>query len=444
MRSLLALLAFAPAALAAQDALPAAAAAPSGPPVAIDRVVAVVGTEPVLLSEIEGLAQQIMLQRREPYPTDSAARMRLLRETLDEYIDVRVVVTAAKAAKVEVDEAQLAQSVDARIAEIRKQFPNDSVFRSVLRREGFASLESFRALQIDRMRDSALAGKYRSQLQQDGKFPHATVTEAEISEFFAANRAQFGTNLGGVTFRQIAIPIQPSAAARLAARAKIDSLRAAIEAGASFEEVAKRSSDDRGSGELGGDLGWRRRGGGLIPEFERWIFSMPQGVVSPVFETYYGYHIARVDRIAPGEVKSRHVLIRPVTDSADVATTMVLADSIANALRAGASFDSLVAKYHKPDEPKILPTPVPLDSLAPEYKAALSGLKVGEVSAPFMLSSPSGISTVHIVTITSIVAPREYTVDDWRTMIREDLSYRKGMRKLIDRLRKEVYVSVQL
>src|SRR5688500_4254560 len=224
MRSLIALLALVPAALAAQDPAPVATAVASGP-VAIDRVVAVVGTEPILLSEIEGIAQQMMLQRRQPYPTDSAARAALLRETLDEYIDVRVVVAAAKAAKVEIDEAQLGQSVDARIAEIRKQFPNDSVFRVVLRREGFASIESFRALQIDRMRDSALAGTYRAQLMRDGKFPHATVTEAELTEFFNANRAQFGTNLGGVTFRQIVVPLRASAAAKLAARTKIDSLQ---------------------------------------------------------------------------------------------------------------------------------------------------------------------------------------------------------------------------
>ena len=445
MRSLIALFVV-PAALAAQDPAtpPAPAASPVSQPVEIDRVVAIVGTEPVLLSEIEGLAQQMMLQRRQPYPTDSAARAAVLRETLEDYIDIRVVVAAAKAAKVEIDEAQVAQSVDARIGEIRKQFPSDADFQTALRREGFASIESFRTMQVDRMRDSALASTYRAQLVQDGKFPHAPVTDAEIREFFEANRAQFGTNLGGVTFRQIVVPLQASAAAKLAARTKLDSIRSAIAAGASFEEAARKFSDDPGSRENGGDLGWQRRGGGLLPEFERWIFGIPQGVVSPVFETYYGYHIAKVDRTAPGEVKSRHIVIRPATDSTDVANTMALADSIADALRAGASYDSLVAKYHKSDEPKSLPTPIPLDSLSVEYKTALTGLKVGDVGEPFMLPSPTGISTAHIVSVTGVVAPREYTMEDWRTMIRDDLSFRKGMRKLIERLRKEVHVSIQL
>ena len=171
---------------------------------------------------------------------------------------------------------------------------------------------------------------------------------------------------------------------------------------------------------------------------------MPAGTMSPVFETQYGYHVARVDRTAPGEVKSRHFLIRPVTDSVDLVNTAKLADSVAALLRAGASFDSLAAKYHAPDELRSIPTPVPLDSLFAEYKTALEGLKPGEVSKPFPMPDQRGQPTMRIVSITSVVEPREYTVDDWRKLIREDLAYRKGMRKLIERLRKEIYVSVQL
>jgi peptidyl-prolyl cis-trans isomerase SurA len=166
--------------------------------------------------------------------------------------------------------------------------------------------------------------------------------------------------------------------------------------------------------------------------------------MSPVFETQYGYHVARVDRVAPGEVKSRHFLIRPKTDSADVVATRKLADSVAAALRAGASFDSLAAKYHDANEPRSIPTPIPVDSLHPQYKAAVTGLKPGEVSEPFQMPDQRGQPTMHIVVMTAMVEPREYTVDDWRKLIREDLAYRKGMRKLIDRLRKEIYVSVLL
>ena len=441
MRLSFALLALLPALAAAQPPQPAEQ--PTGP-VAIDRVIAIVGNEPILLSEVEGMAQQMALRDRVPYPTDSAERMKKIREALEEFIDIRVVVAAAHRAKVEIDETQLSAQLDAQIQAIRRQFPNDSVLRVALRQQGFASMDAFRKLQMDRMRDSALATKYRQDLQTDGKFPHAPISEAEITEFFEANRAQFGTNLGGVTFRQIVIPLQASAEARLAARQLADSLRAAIVAGASFEEIAKAHSDDPSTREVGGDLGWFRRGGGLVPEFERWIFALPAGEMTPVFETQYGYHVARIDRTSPGEVKSRHFLIRPETDSTDLARTKALADSVAAALRAGASFDSLAAKYHDANEPRSIPSAIPLDSIYPEYKAALTGVKAGEVAPPFQMADVRGQPTFRVVMITAVVEPREYTVDDWKKLIREDLAYRKGMRRLIDRLRQEIYVSIQL
>ena len=441
MRPLLSVLALLPSLAVAQP--PSPASQPAGP-VSIDRVIAIVGTEPILLSEVEGMAQQMALRDGVPYPTDSAARMKAVGEALEEFIDIRVVVAAAEKAKTEINETQLSAQLDAQIQAIRQQFPNDSVLRVALRRQGFASMEAFRSLQMDRMRDSALASSYRQNLQQDGKFPHAPITEEEITEFFNANRAQFGTNLGGVSFRQVVIPLQASAAAKLAARRLADSLRAAIDAGASFEAIAKEHSDDPSTRELGGDLGWWRRGGGLVPEFERWIFMLSAGQMSPVFETQFGYHVARVDRTQPGEVKSRHFLIRPETDSSDLVRTSALADSVAAALRAGASFDSLAAKYHDANEPRSVPNAVPLDSIYPEYKAALTGLKAGEVAPPFQMADVRGQPTFRVVMITAVEEPREYTVDDWKKLIREDLAYRKGMRKLIDRLRKEIYVSVQL
>jgi peptidyl-prolyl cis-trans isomerase SurA len=76
---------------------------------------------------------------------------------------------------------------------------------------------------------------------------------------------------------------------------------------------------DPGTKQLGGDLGWNRRGGGLVPEFEQMMFALRPGDVSPVIKTAFGYHIIKVDRVQSAEVKARHILISPVIDSADVA-----------------------------------------------------------------------------------------------------------------------------
>src|SRR5690606_24273692 len=128
-----------------------------------------------------------------------------------------------------------------------------------------------------------------------------------------------------VGFRQIIVTPDATPAAKAVAKAKADSVRAEIANGANFEEVAKRESMD-GSAQLGGDLGWIRRGK-TVPEFERWIFSLPPGQLSPVVETSFGYHVIRVDRVQPSEVKARHVLIMAKVDSADLVRARAEADS---------------------------------------------------------------------------------------------------------------------
>jgi parvulin-like peptidyl-prolyl isomerase len=78
------------------------------------------------------------------------------------------------------------------------------------------------------------------------------------------------------------------------ARARADSLLAAIRAGADFADVARRFSQDPGSAVSGGDLGWFGRGR-MVPEFDRAAFALKTGEVSPVVKSQFGYHIVKLD-----------------------------------------------------------------------------------------------------------------------------------------------------
>ena len=75
-------------------------------------------------------------------------------------------------------------------------------------------------------------------------------------------------------------------------KAKIDSIYGLLLAGADFDEMAKAESDDKGSAQRGGDLGWFRKGR-MVPEFENVSFALPDGALSEPFETQYGYHIVK-------------------------------------------------------------------------------------------------------------------------------------------------------
>src|ERR1019366_10610521 len=115
-----------------------------------------------------------------------------------------------------------------------------------------------------------------------------------------------------VSFKQIIVAPKANAAALAAAKAKAESLLVVIQKGGDFETIAKKESMDLTSRDEGGALPYVRRGL-MVEQFDRGIFSgMPPGTVAPfVVETAFGFHIIRIARGQPAQVKSSHILIVP-------------------------------------------------------------------------------------------------------------------------------------
>ena len=82
------------------------------------------------------------------------------------------------------------------------------------------------------------------------------------------------------------------------AYAEISALKAELDSGGTFEELASRASDCPGNS---GDLGWFPRGQ-MVPEFEDVVFAMEVGAVSDIFLTSFGYHIVKVMERSGGGV----------------------------------------------------------------------------------------------------------------------------------------------
>ncbi|MEX1272864.1 MAG: SurA N-terminal domain-containing protein [Gammaproteobacteria bacterium] len=80
------------------------------------------------------------------------------------------------------------------------------------------------------------------------------------------------------------------------ARALAEGLKAQLDSGASFAELAAEHSDDVDSAEQGGDLGWIERGA-FMEAFENALFQLDEGEVSPPVRTGFGWHLIRADEV---------------------------------------------------------------------------------------------------------------------------------------------------
>ncbi len=134
---------------------------------------------------------------------------------------------------------------------------------------------------------------------QDAQIPGGApqVTDAEIQQYYAAHQDQYKVP-EEVKVRHILIqvpqgaPAATVAAAQAKAQSVLDQLKQ--DNGKNFAELAKKYSDDPGSKDQGGELGWIKQGM-TVPAFDHAIFTMPVGQISDLVRTQYGFHIIQVE-----------------------------------------------------------------------------------------------------------------------------------------------------
>ncbi len=408
----------------------------------IDRVVAVVASKPILWSEV---LERINAARANgmQLPPDSAGQYAFARQMLEQLVDEEVLVAVATDYKLEVPETEVSAKVEQQMDQIRGQFATEAEFREALRREGFGTPEEYRKRTIEQAQRDERQRKALDTLRALGRLAPVNVTERDVAEAFERLKARLGPRPAMVAFRQIVISPRPRAENMAKARARIDSIRAQLEAGADFDSLARAVSMD-GSATQGGDLGWNRRGV-MVQAFDNMMFALLPGRISPVVETEFGFHVMRVDRVRAGEVRARHILIRPTMDEADATVAKARADSALALWKAGMPYDTVVAKFHDRSEERSIPDGVPIDSLPPEYRLALRQLGVGAFSEVFPIPDPSTNLRKYIFAqVTTAKAAGQWTLDEYQERVRQQLREERSTRRTLDILRREYYVSLRL
>jgi len=411
-------------------------------PATVDRIVAIVGSTPILASQLEEELAQAQASGQ-TLPQDSASRAALKRRILTTLVETELLVQQAEHdTTVKVSEQEVQDAVEQTVRNVRGRFASETEFQQQLRLAAFGGVEEWRRWLTENQRREILRTRLLENLRQKEKIKPIQPTEAQMRAYWDENKGQTQRRPANVSFRQIVILPRPDSAARARGMATAESLLVVLRGGADFAELARRLSADTATRDSGGSLGWFRRGT-MVKAFEETAFRLRPGEISDVVETDFGYHIIQVQRVQPAEVLARHILIAPEISAAQVEAARRLADSVRAALARGASFDSLALRYGDENVPKLAEA-VALTQLGAEYQALFAADSTLGLKPVIEIGATTGRPQFVVLEVTARQPEGELSFDDVKDQIRTQLSQDLGVRHYLDRLRRQTYIDVRL
>jgi peptidyl-prolyl cis-trans isomerase C len=171
----------------------------------------------------------------------------------------------------------------------------DAAFDDLLQREAMATLIE-KEPGLDKAAIDAELADVRRELVISRYMDHfldQKVTDASVKAYYDAHVKDYEQRKVHAAHILVRTNTKMSDAEKAAKLTTASDLKAKLDAGSNFEELARGSSDDRISGSKGGDLGWLREGS-IDAEFSKRAFSTPPGSVTEPFATPFGYHLLKV------------------------------------------------------------------------------------------------------------------------------------------------------
>ena len=151
---------------------------------------------------------------------------------------------------------------------------------------------------------------------------------------------------------QLVVKAKPNLYEKERTRNQLEDVRKIIVNGGDFDLQARIHSEDPGSKDRGGDLGYLSREQ-LVPEFSSVAFRLKEGEVSEVVESPYGFHIIQMIKKKGKLINARHILIMPKIYEVDLEIAKERVDSISKVIESGADFNKLASDLSDDDQSKI-------------------------------------------------------------------------------------------
>jgi peptidyl-prolyl cis-trans isomerase SurA len=270
----------------------------------VDGVVALVGENVILQSEVYQNAQLLAMQNNVDVSNNPYLLNSFVEKSLDALIQQYVIFEYAKEdTLISISEEEVSDALDQQITSMISRAGSEDMLEEALGQ----SIRAFRKDYYEDLYKLMLIDRYKGSFLYNIK-----ISRAEVEEFFYAYQDSLPLSEPVKKFSIIEVPILPGDVARQEALSFISSLADSITSGVSFSNLASKYSQD-GSASSGGDLGWFHRGS-LVKEFEEVAFSLENDEVSTPVETEYGYHLIQLIDKQGEKIRARHILY-PVTPS---------------------------------------------------------------------------------------------------------------------------------
>ena len=352
--------------------------------VVVDEIIGRVDDYIVLRSELKSTYLDI-LSRGERISGNTKCAV------LKDLITTKLLVAKAEIDSVLVDDSQVDQELNSRMALIINQIGSEEEIERYYNK----TIAEFKRELFDDIKEQLVARKMRQEVLNE-----IEVSPEEVKEFYDGiprdSLPYFSTQ---VKVSQIVKSPEVGREQKEKVRNELISIRDRILNGESFEILATLYSQDPGSAQNGGNLGFVGRGA-FQPEFEAEVFRLKPGEISMPIETQFGYHIIQLIEKRGNLFNSRHILLQPDFSDEDVAKTIQFLDSLKEvAYSDSVTFEELAREY---SDDKFTSSfggyftdamggeNVLVEELDPVIFFTIDTMDVGDISVPFESRTDDG------------------------------------------------------
>lgn len=353
----------------------------------IDKTIAIVGNEFILLSQLESEVQMMMAQG---YASDGNMRCNILENLLSQKLFLAQAKLDSLTASTDQVEMELTNRINTAIASLGSEKKLEEYFNKPL----YKLKNDWRELLTEQ--------NLTSQMQQNVMHKVGSMTPSEIEKFYKKiDKDSLPAISTQYKISQIALYPSKNEAAT-AVREKLLEFRNRILNGERFSTLATLYSQDPGSAIRGGELGMTPKNM-FWPAFSDAAAALKPGQISQIVETPDGFHIIQMIEKSGDMVNVRHILLKPEYTSKDRDKAFKQLDSLRSKIIADSISFDLAARIYSQD-PKssinggIMSDPntgadyFEMDQLKPADYAVLREMQIGDISSPFESTDNEGRS----------------------------------------------------